>query len=175
MSIHCRWRNCHWSDFTWPIPIQWFLKEISGTFWNDLDSPHLKQFYYFQAEYQTTAGSTYSPPRLYIAAISLRASGWFHGTIFSGCCDTTRATECAVSLPLLKSHTQLNSAACRYVQSTNRRQPTLNIWRYNAFFTQEPRGPSLPTIIAFHFATLVHALWLLDLVTTQPFFTNMHD
>jgi hypothetical protein len=40
---------------------------------------------------------------------------------------------------------------------------------------QEPSGPSLSMIIAFHFATLVHELRLLDSVTTQPFFTNMHD
>jgi hypothetical protein len=46
---------------------------------------------------------------------------------------------------------------------------------YNASIPQETRGPSLPTIIAFHFATLIHPLRLLDLVLTQQFFTGMHD
>jgi len=58
---------------------------------------------------------------------------------------------------------------------THCRQPTLHIWRCNAFFTQEPRGPSLPMINAFHFATPVHALWPLDLVMMQQFLTDVHD
>jgi hypothetical protein len=37
-----------------------------------------------------------------------------------------------------------HSAACRSFLSTNCRQLALNIWRCNIFFTQEPRGPSLP-------------------------------
>jgi hypothetical protein len=32
--------------------------------------------------------------------------------------------------------------------------------RCNAFIPREPRGPSVPMIIAFHFATLVHVLGL---------------
>jgi len=68
-----------------------------------------------------------------------------------------------------------HSATCRCFLSTNCRHPTLNIWWCNAFFTQQPRGPSPPMIIAFHFATLAHELCLLDSVMMQPFFTYMHD
>jgi len=68
-----------------------------------------------------------------------------------------------------------HSAACRYFLSTNRRQSTLNIWRCNAFFTHEPRGPSLPTIIAFHFVTPLHELRPPDLVMIQQLFTDLHD
>jgi hypothetical protein len=55
-----------------------------------------------------------------------------------------------------------HSAACRCFLSTTCRQPTINIRRCNAFLAQEPRGPSLPLIIAFHFATPVHILRPLD-------------
>jgi hypothetical protein len=51
----------------------------------------------------------------------------------------------------------------------------MNIWRFNAFSPQEPRGPSLPVVFAFHFVTLVHALLPLDLVMMQQFFTGPHD
>jgi hypothetical protein len=40
---------------------------------------------------------------------------------------------------------------------------------YNVIVAQEPRGPSLPTIIAFH------PFRLLDLMLTQQFVTGMHD
>ena len=49
----------------------------------------------------------------------------------------------------------------------------MNTWRCNAFFPQEPRSPSLPMIIAFHFVTLVHAFRPLYPVKTQQFFTSM--
>lgn len=68
------------------------------------------------------------------------------------------------------------SAVYRCFLSTNCRQLTMNIWQFNAFFPQEPCGPSVLMITAFHFVMLVHALWPLVLVTMQQFFfTGMHD
>jgi hypothetical protein len=66
-----------------------------------------------------------------------------------------------------------HSAACRYFLITNCRQPTLNIWRCKAYLTHEARGPSLPMINAFHFATPLHALQPLGLVMMQQFFTDV--
>jgi hypothetical protein len=40
---------------------------------------------------------------------------------------------------------------------------------------QEPRGTSLPAIIAFQVATPAHALRPLELVMMQQCFTGMHD
>ena len=37
-----------------------------------------------------------------------------------------------------------HNAACRCFLSTNFRLPKMNIWEFNAFFPQEPHGPSLP-------------------------------
>ena len=51
----------------------------------------------------------------------------------------------------------------------------MNISQYNALFTQEPRGLSLPMIIAFHFATLVHVLWPLFFIMMQQFSTGMQN
>lgn len=42
---------------------------------------------------ETTHSSTNPPPRLYIAATSLQASGWLHGTIGQGCCNTTHRLQ----------------------------------------------------------------------------------
>lgn len=68
-----------------------------------------------------------------------------------------------------------HSAACRCFLSTNCTWLTMNIWWFNTFLPQEPCGPSQPMKISFHFATLVHVLWTLDLVTTWQFFTGMHN
>jgi hypothetical protein len=65
--------------------------------------------------------------------------------------------------------------AGRCFLSTNCRQPTPNMWGCNVFFTQEPRGLSLPMVIAFHFSTPVPALLPPDLVMMQQFFTDVHD
>jgi hypothetical protein len=51
----------------------------------------------------------------------------------------------------------------------------MNICLFNAYFPQEPRGLSLPMIIAFHFAILLHVHRLIDLIMTQQFFTGFHD
>jgi len=41
------------------------------------------------------------------------------------------------------------------------------------FFPKEPCGTSLPVIIAFHFATLAHALQPLDLVMMLQLFIGV--
>ena len=51
----------------------------------------------------------------------------------------------------------------------------MNIRQFISFVPQEPRRPSLPMIIAFHFATLFHPLRPLDVVMTQQLRTRMRD
>lgn len=51
----------------------------------------------------------------------------------------------------------------------------MDIWRFNAFFPLNPRGLSLSLIISFPFAILFYTLRPLQLVTTQQFFSGMHD
>jgi hypothetical protein len=57
------------------------LALVGEAFGNDLDSPHLQQFYYIYTEYLTNASATHSRPMLYIAVISLGASTWLHRII----------------------------------------------------------------------------------------------
>lgn len=51
-----------------------------------------------------------------------------------------------------------HGAACRFWLFTICRQQTMNIWLFNVIFLQEQCGPSLPMLIAYHFASLFHAL-----------------
>jgi len=64
------------------------------------------------------------------------------------------------------SYPDEHSVACRCFFSTNIRW-LMNIWQFNAFFPQEPRGAFLLMRITFHLVTLVHVLWPLDLVVTH--------
>lgn len=79
---------------------------------------------------------------------------------------------CALSLPLFKPRIKLDTVLPAGALSP---QTADNRRYYNASLPQEPPGPSLPTIIDFHFATLIHPLRLLDLVLKQQFFTGTHD
>jgi hypothetical protein len=51
----------------------------------------------------------------------------------------------------------------------------MNISWFNAFFPQEPGGPSLAMTTVFHFATLVHVLQPLHFLMMQQFFRAMHS
>jgi len=77
-------------------------------------------------------------------------------------------TSCAVSMLVPVQHI----FGCRCCLSINCRQPTLNIWPFNALFPQELRVPSLPMIIALHFVAIDDVLRPLDLVMTQKLFTH---
>jgi hypothetical protein len=87
--------------------------------------------------------------------------------------DRRLAPFCAGCLPLVKFRTQLITL-CVQVPSLHKLQITDDEYlTLSRLLPQEPRGPSLPMIIAFHFATLVYALRPLDSVMKAAVFPGM--
>ena len=103
---------------------------------------------------------------LYIAAISMAASGSLLGTILPRCCDATHRQPAA--------HPVEHGAARRFLLPTVLQKPDdeyLTVWRL------------LPTVTtrsisahpnAFNSAALLHELPPLLLIITQQFFTGLH-
>jgi hypothetical protein len=62
------------------------------------------------------------------------------------------------------------SVACRFWLHTNCSQTTLNISRFNVICLHKPRGPFLPMLIAFIFASLFHVLGQLEMLIKFLFY-----
>lgn len=138
-------------------------------FVNNLEASHVQQFVIFRLKITQFPVQHIPLLGLYLSVIFLAALEWHDETILCVLRYHSWTTACTVSLQLLKLLPVQHIFACSCFLSTNYRQPTLNIWPFNALFPQEPRSPSLSMIIALHFAAIFDVLRTLDLVMTQKF------